>query len=72
MLRLEFECTFEDDDLLATLCIISTGQNYKWQARADKKVVSQFLMRAEIDVVIIILRETRNGANADRMLEIII
>ena len=72
LLRLDFGCELEDDDLLATLCIISTGLNYIWQARADKKVVSQFMMRAEIEAIITILRKTRYEASADRMLEIII
>ena len=72
LLRLDFGCELEEDDLLATLGIISTGLNYIWQARADKKVVSQFMMRAEIEAIITILRKTRYEASADRMLEIII
>ena len=72
LLSLDFGHELEEVELLATLCLISSGLKYIWQARADKKVVSQFMMRAELEAFISILRKTRYGASADRMLEIIV
>ena len=43
-----------------------------WQARAIKKTVTQYKMRAEVEAVISILRKTRFSASADRLLEIVI
>ena len=72
MLRLDFSQELDDNGRLATLSILSTGFQYIWQARDDKKVVSQFRMRAEIEASISILRKTRFTASADKMLELII
>ena len=72
MLKLDFRHKLDDKDSLATLSILSTGFQYIWQARADKKVVNQYRMRAEIEASISILRKTRFAASADKMLEMII
>ena len=72
MLSLAFGVELEAVDKLATLAIIATGLEYIWQARAEKKVVSQFRMRSEVEAAISILRKTRWSAVADRMMEIII
>ena len=72
LLRLDFGAVLEESDKLATLCLISTSLKYIWQARADKKTVTQYKMRAEVEAVISILRKTRYSASADRLLEIII
>ena len=72
LLRLDFGPGLDETDQLAILCIISTALKYIWQARADKKVVSQQKMRAEVEAMVSILRKTRFGASADRILEIII
>ena len=58
LLSLDFGQELEEVELLATLCLISSGLKYIWQARADKKVVSQFMMRAELEAFISILRKT--------------
>ena len=72
LLRLDFGEGLEKSDELATLCLISTSLKYIWQARADKKTVTQYKMRAEVEAVISILRKTRFSASADRLLEIVI
>ena len=72
LLRLDLGAGLEETDQLATLCLISTFLKYIWQARADKKVVTQYKMRAEVEALITILRKTRYSASADRLLEIII
>ena len=72
LLRLDLGAGLEETDQLATLCLISTSLKYIWQARADKKVVTQYKMRAEVEALITILRKTRYSASADRLLEIII
>ena len=72
LLRLDFDTPLEEVDQLATLCLISTGLNYIWQARAEKKVLTQYKMRAELEAMITILRKTRYNASADKILEMII
>ena len=72
LLRLDFGPGLDETDQLAILCIISTAVKYIWQTRADKKVVTQHKMRAEVEAMVSILRKTRFGASADRILEIII
>ena len=72
LLRLDLGPGLAEADQLATICVISTGLNYIWQARVDKKVVTQYKMRAEIEAMITILRKTRYYASADRVLELII
>ena len=72
LLRLDLGSELDETDLLATLCIISTGLKYIWQARADKKRILQYKMRAELESIISILRKTRFSKSADRMLEMII
>ena len=72
LLRLEFCTALEEVDQLATLCLISTGLHYMWQARAEKKVLTQLKMSAELEAMITILRKTRYTASADKILEMII
>ena len=72
LLRLDFDTPLEEVDQLATLCLISTGLNYIWQARAEQKVPTQYKMTAELEAMITILRKTRYNASADKILEMII
>ena len=72
MLRLEFSQDLDDTDRLATLSLLSTGFQYIWQSRAEKKAVSAQKMRSELEASISILRKTRFSSSADKMLEIII
>ena len=72
LLRLDFGTALDEVDQLATLCLISTGLHYMWQARAEKKVLTQYKMRAELEAMITILRKTRYIASADKIFEMII
>ena len=72
LLRHDIGSDLDDTDKLATLCIISTGLKYIWQARAEKKRVLQYKMRAELELNISILRKTGFSSSADIMLEMII
>ena len=72
LLRLEFGTALEEEDQLATLCLISTGLHYMWQARAEKKVLTHYKMRAELEAMITILRKMTYNATAVKILEMII
>ena len=72
LLRLDFGTPLEGTDQLAILGLVSTGLTYIWQARAEKKVVAQYKMRAELDAMISTLRRSRYIASADKMLELIV
>ena len=58
LLRLDFGTLLEDTDQLAILGLVSTGLSYIWQARAEKKVVAQYKMRAELEAMISTLRRS--------------
>ena len=58
-------------DQLAAVCLLSTGLMYIWETRVDKKLVTIFKMRAEIEARISILRKTRYRAAGERMLDLI-
>ena len=45
LLRLDFGPGLDETDQLAIICIISTALKYIWQARTDKKVVTQHKIR---------------------------
>ena len=70
-LRLEFGEEHHETDQLALVCLRSTGLQYIWEARANKKVVSLFKMRSEIELKVSILRKTRHREAGDKMLELI-
>ena len=72
MLRLEFSQELDDTDRLGTLSLLSTGFQYIWQSRVEKKAVSAQKMRSDLEASISILRKTRFSSSADKMLEIII
>ena len=72
LLRLDFGTLLEDTDQLAILGLVSTGLTYIWQARAEKKVVAQYKMRAELEAMISTLRRSRYIASADKILELIV
>ena len=70
-LRLELGHDLSDVDQLAAVCLLSTGLKYIWEARAEKKPIILYKMRAEIEAKISILRRTRHENSAIKMLEMI-
>ena len=72
LLRLDFGARLDDTDQLAILGLVSTGLTYIWQARAEKKVLTQYKMRAELEAMISILRKSRFTSSADKIFEIIV
>ena len=54
---------------LAGVCLLPTGLMYIWKTRVDKKLVTIFNMRAEIEARS--LRKPRYSASGDKMLEMI-
>ena len=70
-LRLELGQNLEDADQLATVCVLATGLMYIWTTRTQKKVITLYKMRAEIEAKITILRKTRYWASGLKMLEMI-
>ena len=53
------------------MCILSTGVKFNWVASAEKKQVSLFRMRSEIEAKVEILRKPRHVAARNKMLEMI-
>ena len=70
-LRLDFDAKLEDEEELATVCLLATGWLYIWEARVNKKQVLRYKMRAELEATISILRKSRHSSAGDRMLEMI-
>ena len=70
-LRLELEDDLGEEDLLAVVCLLATGMKYIWETRAEKKTLTLFKMKAEIEARISILRRTRYWRSGDKMLEMI-
>ena len=70
-LRLELGGGLDEVDQLAVVCLLSTGLKFIWETRAEKKNVTLFKMRTEIETKITILRKSRHAAAGERMLEII-
>ena len=70
-LKLQFETSLNDDQLLATVCLLSSGLSFIWERRVLKKQVSIFTMRAEIEAKISILRKTRHSNAALLMVEML-
>ena len=70
-LRLELGGELSPDEELATMCLLATGLKYIWDARAEKKQVTLFKMRAEVEARISILRRTRHRMAGDLMLEML-
>ena len=70
-LRLELGDDQDDAEQLASVCLLATGLKYIWEARTEKKLVTLFKMRSEIELKIAILRRTRHATAGDRMLELI-
>ena len=70
-LRLELGGELSPDEELATMCLLATGLKYIWDARAEKKQVTLFKMRAEVEARISILRRTRHSKAGDLMLEML-
>ena len=71
-LRLELEDDLGEEDLLAVVCLLATGLKYIWETRAEKKTLTLFKMKAEIEARISILRRTKYWRSGDKMLEMII
>ena len=61
----------DEVDQLAVVCLLSTGLKFIWETRVEKKNVTLFKMRTEIETKITILRKSRHAAAGKRMLEII-
>ena len=70
-LKLQFETSLNDDQLLASVCLLSSGLSFIWERRILKKQVSIFTMRAEIEAKISILRKTRHSNAAVLMVEML-
>ena len=70
-LRLELGQDLSEVDQLAVVYLLSTGMKYIWEARVQKKAVSLFKMRAEVEAKISILRRTRHKAAGEKMLEML-
>ena len=70
-LRLEFGQDLSNDEELATACLLAAGLKYIWEARVEKKPVTTFKMRAEIEARISILRRTRHKGAGELMLEML-
>ena len=70
-LRLEFSQELSEEEQLATVCLLTTGLQYIWSARVEKKPAILYKMRADIEAQIAILRRTRHKAAGDLMAEMI-
>ena len=70
-LRLDFGAKLEEEEELATVCLLATGWLYIWEARVDKMQVLRYKMRAELEAMIYILRKSRHSSAGERMLEMI-
>ena len=68
-LRLEFGQELSEADCLATVCILSTGLKYIWEARVEKKAATVYKMRAEIEAKVSILRKTRYSNSGTKSTE---
>ena len=70
-LRLNLGQDLSDEDQLATMCLLSTGLKFIWEARVEKKPIVVYKMRAEIEAKISILRRTKYQNSAAKMLEML-
>ena len=67
-LKLNIGAGLQAEEELATVCMLATGWKYIWEARVDKKQVTLFKMRAELEAIITILRKSRHRLSGDIML----
>ena len=67
-LKLNIGAGLQAEEELATVCMLATGWMYIWEARVDKKQVTLFKMRAELEAIITILRKSRHRLSGDIML----
>ena len=70
-LRLELGDDLGEEDQLAVVCLLATALKYIWETRAEKKVVSLYKMRAEVEARVFILRKTRYYMSGDKIHEMI-
>ena len=70
-LRFELGKDLSEIEELATTCLLASGLKYIWEARAEKKQVVLFKMRAEVEAKIDILRRTRHKDAGELLFEII-
>ena len=70
-LRLELGDDLGEEVQLAVVCLLATGLKYIWESRAEKKVISLYKMRAEIEARVFILRKTRYYVSGDKIHEMI-
>ena len=63
-LLLDFQQSLTQEESLAVCVMLSTGLKYIWKTRVNKKVVTSFSMRAEIEARVSILRRTRHEPSA--------
>ena len=71
VLHLELGQDLNEEQQLATVCLLATGLKYIWSTRIEKKYATLFKMRAEIEAKISILRRTRHSGAGTLMLEMI-
>ena len=59
-LLLDFQQSLTPEESLAVCVMLSTGLKYIWETRVNKKAVTSFSMRAEMEARVSILRRTRH------------
>ena len=70
-LHLEFGQDLQEQEQLATVCLLATGLKYIWSTRMEKKLVILYKMRAEIEAKISVLRRTSHSGAGDLMADMI-
>ena len=71
-LLLDFQQSLTSEESLAACVMLSTGLKYIWETRVNKKVVTTFNMRAEIEARVSILRRTRHEPSGQIIEEILL
>ena len=68
-----FECSHSREavDELAAVYTTATGLMHIWEARVHRKQITPFLVRAELEAKISLLRRTRYSGAGTRMQEIL-
>ena len=70
-IKLDIGAALSDKEELATVCLLATGWMYIWEARSQKKRVTLYKMRAEVEAMITILRKSRHREVGELMLGMI-
>ena len=61
----------DGDEELAAVYLLASGMKYIWESRKMKKKITLHQMRSEVEAIISILRKTRHGNAALRMMEML-